>query len=119
MRSLQADLGEADESARAFKDRYNGKLAISPGARLAAAIKEYERIEEILGRIMSYAQLLFSSDSSNAVYGQFYQTMNERVTEIGSHLIFFTLELNRVDDATFERELNADAGFARYRPVAA
>ena len=113
---LRADLAEAEASARAFKDRYAGKLATSPASALAAAIKEYERIEEILGRIMSYAQLLFSSDSSDAVYGQFYQTMTERVTEISSHLIFFTLEINRVDDATFERELQADAGFARYRP---
>ncbi len=38
------------------------------------------------------------------------------MTEISSHLIFFTLEINRVDDATFERELQADSGFARYRP---
>src|SRR5580704_526818 len=113
---LQADLGEADASARRLKERYSGRLAACSGADLAAAIKEYERIEEILGRIMSYAQLLFSSDSSNAVYGQFYQTMNERVTDIGSHLIFFSLELNRVDDSIFERELKADAGFARYRP---
>jgi len=113
---LLADLAAADASARAFKDRYTGKLGASPGSELAAAIEEYERIEEILGRIMSYAQLLFSSDNSNPVFGQFYQTMTERVTEIGTHLIFFTLEINRVDDATFERELDADAGFARYRP---
>jgi len=113
---LQADLGEAEVSAREFKDRYIGKLASSPGGVLAGAIAEYERIDEILGRIMSYAQLLFSSDNSNAVYGQFYQTMNERVTEIGKYLVFFTLELNRIDDATFERELKADAGFERYRP---
>ena len=113
---LQADLEEAEASARAFKERYTGKLGSSSGDVLAAAIQEYERIEEILGRIMSYAQLLFSSDSSNSVFGQFYQTMSERVTDIGSHLIFFTLELNRVDDSTFERELNADTGFERYRP---
>jgi oligoendopeptidase F len=113
---LQADLERAEASARAFKDRYTGKLGSSPGDVLATAIEEYERIEETLGRVMSYAQLLFSSDSSSAVFGQFYQTMNERVTEIGSHLIFFSLEINRVDDATFERELKADAGFERYRP---
>ena len=58
---------------------------------------------------MSYAQLLFSSDSTNAVYGQFYQTMNEKVTDISSHLIFFTLEINRLDDAHLEREMKADA----------
>ena len=114
--TLQRDLGEADSSARAFKDRYSGKLASCPGDVLAAAIREYERIEEILGRVMSYAQLLFSSDSSNSVYGQFYQTMSERVTEIGSHLIFFTLEINRLDDAAFERELKDDAGVERYGP---
>jgi oligoendopeptidase F len=113
---LQADLSEADAAARAFKDRYTGKLASSPGDVLAAAIGEYERIEEVLGRVMSYAQLLFSSDSTNAVYGQFYQTMTERVTDIGTHLLFFTLEMNRVDDATLEHELNASAAFARYRP---
>ncbi len=61
--ALQADLAEADKAAREFKDRHTGKLAASPGSELAAAITEYERIEEILGRIMSYAQLLFSSDS--------------------------------------------------------
>jgi oligoendopeptidase F len=114
--TLQADLAEADAAARAFKERYTGKLATSSGATLAAAIKEYERIEEVLGRIMSYAQLLFSSDSSSSVYGQFYQTMNERVTEISSHLIFFTLEMNRVDDATLEREVAASAELERYRP---
>jgi oligoendopeptidase F len=113
---LQEDLAEADVSARAFKDRFIGKLASSDGEALAAAIAEYERIEEILGRIMSYAQLLFSSDSSDAVYGQFYQTMNERVTDISSQLIFFTLELNRIDEAIFERQLKADAGLERYGP---
>ena len=113
---LQADLSEAEASARDFKERYTGKLATAPGATLAAAIETYERIEEILGRVMSYAQLLFSGDSSNPVYGQFYQTMNERVTEISSHLIFFTLEMNRIDDATLDRELAASADLARYRP---
>jgi oligoendopeptidase F len=113
---IQADLSAADASAIAFKARYAGQLASSPGSVLAAAVTEYERIEEILGRVMSYAQLLFSSDNSNSVYGQFYQTMSERVTEIGSHLVFFTLEINRLDDITFARELSEDLNLARYRP---
>jgi oligoendopeptidase F len=113
---LQADIAAAEAAALEFKNCYSGRLASSTGGVLAAAIAEYERIEEITGRIMSYAQLLFSSDSSNSVYGQFYQTMNERVTAIASHLVFFALELNRIDDTTLERELNADVGFARYRP---
>ena len=113
---LQSDLADAEAAARAFKDRYTGKLAASSGAELASAIAEYERIEEILGRIMSYAQLLFASDNENAVYGQFSQTMNERVTDISSHLIFFTLELNRIEDETLEREMRAAGSLEKYRP---
>ena len=60
------------------------------GPDLASAIAEYERIEEVLGRLMSYAQLLFSGDSTDAEIGRFYQTISERVTAISSHLIFFT-----------------------------
>jgi len=113
---LRADLDWADAAARAFKDRYTGKIASSPGSVLAEAIAEYERIEEVTGRVMSYAQLLFSSDNSSAIYGQFYQTMSEKVTEIGSHLIFFTLEINRIDDDTFERNLKTDPALRQYQP---
>ena len=111
---VQADLGGAEALARSFKDRYTGKLAACSGDELAGAIAAYEQIEESLGRVMSYAQLLFSSDNTNAVYGQFYQTMSERVTEISSHLIFFTLELNRLDDAALGKELGRSQALARY-----
>jgi oligoendopeptidase F len=114
--ALQADLTQAEASARAFKERYMGKLASGPAGTLGDAISEYERIEEILSRVMSYAQLLFSSDNSDPIYGQFYQTMSERVTEIGSHLIFFALELNRIDDALLEQRRSTDPGFEKYEP---
>ena len=64
---------------------------------------------------MSYAQLLFSGDSTNAEIGRFYQTVSERVTAISSHLLFFALELNRLDDAVLEQKL-ADPALARWRP---
>ena len=54
--------------------------------------------------LMSYAQLLFSGDSPTPRIGRFYQSINERVTAISSHLIFFTLELNRLDEAALERQ---------------
>jgi len=85
------------------------------GAELAAAIARYERIEEALGRLASYSQLLFAGDSTNAAIGRFYQTVNERVTAISSQLIFFTLELNRLDDAVLEAKLS-DPALAKWRP---
>ena len=37
------------------------------------------------------------------------------MTAISSHLLFFTLELNRLDDAALEQKL-ADPALARWRP---
>ena len=113
--AVEADLAKAESAARAFGVGLQGKLASMSGSALATAITEYERIEEILGRLMSYAQLLFSGDSTNADIGRFYQTISERVTAISSHLLFFGLELNRLDDAVLEQKL-ADPALARWRP---
>ena len=113
--SVATDFERSASQAKAFSTAYAGKLATLPGAALAAAIAEFERIEEILGRLASYASLLFAGDSTDPVVAQFYQTVNERVTTISSDLLFFTLELNRLDDAVLDRKL-ADPALARYRP---
>jgi oligoendopeptidase F len=109
------DLARAEQMAKSFARAHAGTLASLSGAALAAVIAEYERIQEILGRIGSYAQLLFAEDSTNPAHGKFYQTISERVTAISSEMIFFTLELNRLDDAVLETKL-ADPALARYRP---
>ncbi len=113
--AVNADLSQAEQQAQVFATTYEGKLGSLSGAALAAAIAEYERIEEGLGRLMSYAQLLFSGDSTDPALGRFYQTVSERVTAISSHLLFFTLELNRLDDALLETKL-AEEPLARWRP---
>ncbi len=112
---LAASLAEAQAAAERFAAAYAGKLPGLPGRALAAAIAEYERIDEALGRVMSYAQLLFSGDGTDAAIGQFYQSMTERATEISSHLIFFTLELNQLDEAALSAKL-ADPALAAWRP---
>jgi oligoendopeptidase F len=108
---IAADLERAMQDAKAFATTYRGKLAELAPAAIAGSLAEYERIEESLGRIMSYAQLLFSGDSSDARIAKFYQSMSEKVTEISTELLFFTLELNRLDEATVKAKL-ADPALA-------
>jgi oligoendopeptidase F len=113
--AIEADLSGAESRGRAFAEAYQGKLAGLSGAELAVAMEKFEAIDETLGRVMSYAQLLFSADSSDATAGQFYQRMMERVTDISSLTLFFRLELNRIEDAVLEPKF-ADPAFARWRP---
>jgi oligoendopeptidase F len=113
--AVAADFAKAEKAALAFAAAHQGRLGAMSGSVLAVAITEYERIEEVLGRLMSYAQLLFAGDSTNAEIGRFYQTASERVTVISSNLLFFTLELNRLDEAALEQKL-ADPALAKWRP---
>nr|WP_202396840.1 M3 family oligoendopeptidase [Pseudoroseomonas coralli] len=113
---LEADLARAEVEARAFAEAHAGRLAAHSGDRLAEAIATYERIEEVLGRVMSFASLVFSGDAQDPANGRFYQDMQERVTAISTHLLFFTLELNRLEDAVLEKKFAVSAALRHYQP---
>ncbi len=112
---LVAATEQARTRAQAFETAYKGKLAGLAAPALATAIEEYERIDEILGRMMSFASLLYAADMSDPESGRFYQTMQETVTEISTHLIFFALEINQIEDAALTKMV-ADPALAKYQP---
>jgi oligoendopeptidase F len=102
---VERDLKDAGTKATAFREQYEGKLASLSGADFLAAILAYERIQEILGRVMSFAQLLYAGDMSNTEYGRFQQNTNERATQISLETLFFTLEINKQSDADMQAKL--------------
>ncbi|MFM2041777.1 MAG: hypothetical protein RLY86_353 [Pseudomonadota bacterium] len=112
---LAADLARVERDARAFAQRYEGRLKGLSGADLARAVREYEAMDEVMARVMSYAGLIYASDRSDPENGRFYQSMQERVTGISVHLLFFTLEINRLDDAEVAAKLKTP-DLARYAP---
>ena len=112
---LRRDLAALAADAGAFRARWQGRLAESSGAELGAAVAGYEALQEAAGRIMSYAELVRAGNVADPEIGRFFQTMHERVNAISTELIFFTLELNRLDDAALDEKL-ADPALAHYRP---
>jgi oligoendopeptidase F len=112
---LAADLRRMAAEAKAFRQRFQGKLAGLDGAALGAAVASFEALQETLGRIMSYAQLVHAGDMTDPQIGRFYQTTQERVTDISTDLLFFTLELNRLEDAVLAEKLKQPA-LKRYAP---
>jgi oligoendopeptidase F len=113
---LTADLERVEKAAQAFAQAHSGKLAQMSGDALARAIEAYEAMEEVLGRAISYAQLVFSGDAQDAANGRFYGSMQERITGISSHLLFFTLEMNRIDDEALEHKLARSPALAHWQP---
>jgi oligoendopeptidase F len=112
---LKRDLERSEGEAAAFRQRYEGKLAALSGAALGDAIAAYERLQDTLGRIMSYASLIYAGDMSDAENGRFFQNMQERVNGISTVLLFFTLEINRLDDAALAEKLESRE-LAHYAP---
>jgi len=117
---VTADLALAAEAAADFNKRYKGQIATLASsetgcAELARAIGVLEEIEDRLGRLISYAGLLYAQDNTNPAHGKFYGDIQERVTTISTDLLFFALELNRLDDDTLASALE-DPALAHYAP---
>ena len=113
---IEADLERALGEATALEADVKGRLANLDGAALGEVIERYERIEEQLGRLMSYAQLLHAAKADDPQIGRFYQTVHERVTNVGTRLLFLTLELNRIEEGALAEKLEQSPLLARYRP---
>ena len=113
--ALTKDLEKLAADAKAFKQRYAGKIAGLDGTELGRAIQAYELMDEITGRIMSYAYLVYAGDMSSAENGKFFQSMQEKVNAAGTDLLFFTLEINRIEEADLEVSLKAPE-LAFYKP---
>jgi oligoendopeptidase F len=116
---IQADLDQAESMTTDFAKSYAGKFTPTgswSGKDYASAIQAYEKIDELMGKLMSYGYLLFATNVSNPPVVQFFQMIQERVTTISSHLIFFTLELNQIEDKTLERAYLESPELTRYKP---
>jgi oligoendopeptidase F len=118
--AIARDLDRADAESAAFETAYKGKLAgmaASPdgGAALAEAVQRYETLDDLMGRLGSYAGLIHAGDTVDPARTKFYGDVQERLTAASTHLLFFTLELNRIDDAQLEAAM-ADPALGHYRP---
>src|SRR3979411_333325 len=97
------DLEKMDAECVAFETDYKGKLAEwtakeGGGKWLAEAIRRYEAIDDLAGRLGSYAGLVHAGDSVDPAISKFYGDISERLTNASVHLLFFALELNRTGE---------------------
>ena len=117
---IKRDLDRVDADSLAFEEAYKGRLADlarSPtaGTALAEAVRRYEAIDDLVGRLVSYASLVRAGDIADPARAKFTGDVQERITAASTHLLFFTLELNRIDDALVEAAM-ADPALGHYRP---
>ena len=113
--AFKADLAKGEAEAASFAKVHQGKLSSHDGAKLAAAIVDYEKLSDLLGRIGSYAQLYYVGNTTDSARAKFYGDVNSKITDISTQLLFFELELNRIDEASLVAALKVPA-LAHYKP---
>jgi oligoendopeptidase F len=115
-----ADFERAEREAKLFGEVYRGKLSElagrpDAGVTLAEAVRAYESLQDLTGRIMAYASLLYASNTSDPTTAKFHGDAQERVTALAGDVLFFELELNRIDDGKLDAAMAAPA-LGHYRP---
>nr|WP_246663985.1 M3 family oligoendopeptidase [Phyllobacterium sp. SYP-B3895] len=117
---LKADLVRANALAVAFEDRWKGKLAAEAGkpngGDFVQSITEFEVLEELIGKIVSFAGLVYAGDTSDPKHAKLYGDIQQKMTDASTHLIFYSLELNRIDDAILDKAMNDNPAIGHYRP---
>ena len=86
-----------------------GHVAELDSAGLATAMRELAAINELIGKAGSFASLRFSTDTADPSRGALLQLVQERATEIETHLLFFELEWAALDDERVESLLADEA----------
>ncbi len=114
---LKRDLDWLEDACARFAEDYENKLADIDAAGLLDCVLRNEKINQIAGRIMSYAGLRYYQLTTDAGRAKFMSDTQEKVTNFTTPLVFFTLELNRLDDAHLSALLAENADLARYKPI--
>ena len=111
------DLDAAAKEAKRMREAYQGKLVgmAKDGAALARAIEDYEKLSDLMGKLGSYAGLLYAGNQTDQTRAKFYGDVSEKLTQISTDLIFFELELNQIEEAALADAVTVQA-LAKYKP---
>jgi oligoendopeptidase F len=108
---VAADLAKSRADATRIKSTYQGKLVAlaSDGGKLAEAVKAYEALSDLIGKLGSYAGLLYAANTADAARAKFYGDIQESITAITTDLVFFELEMNQIAPPVLSEALTAPA----------
>ncbi len=113
---FKQDLDRAKSKAKSFEENYKNKLEdLAKAGLLLEAIKSYEGLSDLTGRLGSFAFLNYAQKTDDANRAKFMGDCQEALTNLSTNLIFFSLELNQIDEDVLEAALNKDKELARYR----
>ncbi|MCA3439867.1 MAG: oligoendopeptidase F, partial [Rhodobacter sp.] len=114
---VSRDMAWLGTACTGFAARYEGKLATLDAAAMLDCVKAYEAIDIVAGRLMSFAGLRYYQNTTDSDRAKFMADTQDKVTDHTTALVFFSLEVNRLDEDRLAHLMAGNADLARYRPV--
>jgi len=114
---FKRDMDWLEDACASFAADYEGKLAKLDAAQILDSVLRYERIDTVAGRIMSYAGLRYYQNTTDPERAKFISDAQDKITAYTTPLVFFSLEINRIDDDVLARHFTDNADLARYKPI--
>jgi oligoendopeptidase F len=99
--NFSQDLEGLQQQASQFRDSFRGKVQDLTPNQLADCFKTLEAIAEKSGYLYAFPSLIFSADTRNTEAKQFLDKVLEALTGVENQLLFFDLELQKLDAAKF------------------
>ncbi len=116
-KEFKRDMDWLEKACTDFAADFEGKLDTLDAAGMLDCVLRYERIDTVAGRIMSFAGLRYYQDTTDADRGQLMANAQDKITTFTTPLVFFSLEINRIDDAQLDGLFDENADLARYKPI--
>ena len=116
-KELVNDLNWLEKECDEFAKNYEGKLKFLSADEMLKCVIRNEKISSISGRIISYAGLLYYQKTTDADRAKFLSDMQEKITIFTTKLVFFSLEINSLDDDFLESLFKENVKLSRYKPV--
>ncbi|MBT8412682.1 MAG: M3 family oligoendopeptidase, partial [Boseongicola sp.] len=114
---LKRDMDWLEEACTSFAADYDGKLASLDAPELLDCVLRYEKIDMVAGRIMSFIGLRYYQITTDAERAKALSDAQDKITSYTTPLVFFSLEINRIDDAALDALFAENADLARYKPI--
>ena len=114
---LESDLNWLEKECDKFAKDYEGKLKLLSANEMLNCVVRNEKISSISGRIISYAGLRYYQKTTDADRAKFLSDMQEKITVFTTKLVFFSLEINSLEDELLEKLFLENVELARYKPI--
>mgnify|MGYP001204185145 CR=1 FL=1 len=95
---INKDIKTLQKKANDFSRKFKGKLKSLKKKHLLQTLMDYEKIEELVQKIKSFAYLTYCTDQLNEKKKKFYQLIEESMSEIDKMIIFYGIELNSLNE---------------------